>query len=94
MFLLYLLKKSLVVKKMFISLQSKTKTIIQMKTQITKKELFELIDYTQTQIIYATKELNDNRMVYGTETVSDQAKIRIKELISLQTKLISIHENN
>ena len=79
---------------MFISLQSKTKTIIQMKTQITKKELFELIDYTQTQIIYATKELNDNRMVYGTETVSDQAKIRIKELISLQTKLISIHENN
>jgi|TARA_R100001463_G_scaffold135591_1_gene199127 hypothetical protein len=65
-----------------------------MKTQITKKELFELIDYTQTQIIYATKELNDNRMVYGTETVSDQAKIRIKELISLQTKLISIHENN
>lgn len=65
-----------------------------MKTQITKKELFELLDYTQTEIIYATKGLNDNRMVYGTETVSDQAKIRIKELISLQTKLISIHENN
>lgn len=79
---------------MYISTINNNKTIIQMKTQITKKELFELIDYTQTQIIYATKGLNDNRMVYGTETVSDQAKIRIKELISLQTKLISIHENN
>lgn len=65
-----------------------------MENTITKKELFELLDYTQTQIIYATKELKDNTMVYGTETVSDQAKIRIKELISLQTKLISIHENN
>lgn len=65
-----------------------------MKTTITKKELLELLDYTQTEIIYATKGLKDDRMIQGTETVADQAATRIKELISLQTKLISIHENN
>lgn len=63
------------------------------EVEITKKELFMLLDFIGTEIIYATKELKDDRMVYGTETVADQAKTRIKELISLQTKLIVIHEN-
>jgi hypothetical protein len=65
-----------------------------MENAITKKELFELLDYTQTQIIYATKELKDDTMVYGSVTIADQASTRIKELISLQTKLISIHGDN
>jgi hypothetical protein len=65
-----------------------------MENSITKKELFELLDYTQTQIIYATKELKDETMVYGSVTIADQASTRIKELISLQTKLISIHGDN
>jgi hypothetical protein len=65
-----------------------------MENAITKKELFELLDYTQTQIIYATKELKDETMVYGSVTIADQASTRIKELISLQTKLISIHGDN
>jgi hypothetical protein len=65
-----------------------------MENAITKKELFELLDYTQTQIIYATKELKDETMVYGSVTIADQASTRIKELISVQTKLISIHGDN
>ena len=63
-----------------------------MELQITKKELNELLDYTQIEIKNANQELNDDRMVYGTETVADQAKTRIKELVVLQTKLIKIYE--
>jgi hypothetical protein len=65
-----------------------------MKTQLTKKELLELLDYTLNAMNEAVKDLNDDRMVYGKETVADQAKLRITELITLQNKLTSIHENN